>query len=113
MFGERPSEVSNLSYCVEHAFDVHRQRLISIMERLGTISQQLLATDSVYQHLFEPVHSRMMNISSLIPQYWEHNEMVLRELINPAEVPFTYAILDSPAPLDCPEGTKVRFFSHD
>jgi hypothetical protein len=93
VFGNRPLEISNMSYCVEYAFDMHRQQLVYIMEKIGAISQQLANTDSVYNNLFAPVHDRFVNFASQLPNYWQHNELVLRDLAQPTHLPLIYGIL--------------------
>lgn len=93
VFGERAESVANISYSIERAFEVHRQRLLGIMEHMGSIVSQLEHTDSAYDRLFQPVHARILNFANVLPEYWERNEFVLRDLIQPGQVPFTFGIM--------------------
>lgn len=94
VFGDKLSEVVNISYCIDHAFESHRQKLITMMEKLGGIVHQLQgSTNGGLDSLFQPIHTRIINFAKMVPGYWEHNEEVLREIIQPFRVPFVYAIL--------------------
>lgn len=106
VFGDQLSEMNNISYCIEHAFDTHRQKLINIVEKLAQIDEQMNQFDDIYGNMLTSVHNRFVSFASSLPQCWELNEHFLRELIQPHAVPFTLGILpaSSLSPL-----TPVRF----
>eukprot|EP00981_Chlorochromonas_danica_P001321 scaffold284_cov247-Ochromonas_danica.AAC.7 len=64
------------------------------MEKLSGIVHQLQgSTNGGLDGLLRPIHTRIINFAKMVPGYWEHNEEVLREIIQPFQVPFVYAIL--------------------
>jgi hypothetical protein len=92
-FGERTGEVFKIRSSIEYAFDVYRKNLTSFMEEIGSIVERTIAIDKV-DCRFVSIHKNYRMQLANIPNLFEKNEVLLRELTR-FSLSFTYAIMPS------------------
>lgn len=93
IFGERSGELTAIASAVDYALDLHRKHLITIVERFDEILTKIDHIDHENHYIFHSVHEKIRQYAIDVPSYWEQNEIVLQELLQPFALPLTYLIL--------------------
>lgn len=120
-FGHRVGEDAKIFSSVEYAFDVYRKKLASFMQTVDEVVQSVNRIDE-FTDKYVAVHDEMRLSLKQVPECWEQNERILRNLSCPAKIEFVYAILpgmnsqvesvdDQPSPEDRPGAQSASYDS--
>lgn len=92
---------------VEMAFDTYRRELTKYMGQIDEVVTAMTNLDEISgdDHSAAPsplkkIHDKFRNDIKTVPALWEHNELVLRLLLQPRSVCLTSAILNTTGKLE-------------
>ena len=94
--------ITRINYIITNTFETYRRDLSLFMQTMSQIVYEMNTLDQQFKHLkgsknLIKLHNKFKNdILSQIPILWEHNEQVLRYLIDSNKCKLTYGLTMRP-----------------
>jgi hypothetical protein len=111
VLAETPNLLRNMRSTIDYVFDIHHKNLGITMSNLDYIVQSMEAStqqsaqysnedDTLANAAVLDVHEEFMQLCGRVPALWEHNELLMREIISVYGMTATYTLANDNVDVD-------------